>query len=266
MDPVSRVVLGLSLFAATHIGLGLPRLRSALVARLGQRGFTSLFVLVAWVTFGSAVYGYATHASEGPAGLALGTRAGTRAVLVAAIGLGVVLMTAAFASYAGSPYALAAGKVREPHGLERVTRHPFFVGVVLLGGAHALLAPHLVGAVAMGGLALFAAAGAWFQDRKLRVLRGPAFAAYLAATSTIPFAAILAGRQRLVWAELPYPALLLGFAIAWGLRAVHGHLFEHGGAYVIAALVVGPLGILASEWRRERRARSGSAAPRSAAA
>jgi len=266
MDPVSRVVLGLFLFAATHIGLGLPRVRSALVARLGPRGFTGLFVGVAWVTFGAAVYGYAARAAEGPAGLALGTQGIARAALVAAIGLGFALMTGAFAGYAGSPYALAAEEVREPRGLERVTRHPFFVGVVLLGGAHALLAPHLVGAVAMGGLALFAAVGTWFQDRKLRGLRGPDFAAYLAATSTVPFAAILAGRQRLVWAELPYPRLLLGVALAWGLRAVHAHLFQHGGMYVIGALVVGPLSILASQSRRERRARGGSAAPRSAAA
>ena len=49
--------------------------------------------------------------------------------------------------------------------------------------------------------------------------------------------------------------LLLGLALAWLLRTVHARLFDHGGAYVIAALVVGPLTILLGEWRRERRAR-----------
>ena len=66
--------------------------------------------------------------------------------------------------------------MREPRGLERVTRHPFFVGVALLGAAHALLAPRLVGAVAMGSLALLAGVGAWFQDRKLLALRGERYA------------------------------------------------------------------------------------------
>ena len=89
-----------------------------------------------------------------------------------------------------------------------MTRHPFFVGLALFGAAHALLAPRLVGAVAMGSLALFAGVGAWLQDRKLLALRGEDYCDYLAVTSAIPFAAILAGRQRLVWGELPYGTLL----------------------------------------------------------
>ena len=265
MDPILRVALCFGLFAATHIGLGAPRVRRALVGHLGRWGFTGLFVLVAWVTLGTAVSSYAAHAGEGPAGLALGTSASARTALIAAIGMGLMLMSGAFAGYAGSPYALGGESVRQPRGLERVTRHPFFVGVVLLGAAHALLAPRLVGAVAMGSLALFAGVGAWFQDRKLLALRGQSYADYLAATSSIPFAAIMAGRQRLVWGELPFGTLLLGLALAWALRTVHAHLFDHGGAYVIAALVLGPLLILLLEWRRDHRA-SRPAAPRSAAA
>ena len=204
MDPVLRVALCFGLFAATHLGLGSPRVRIFLIARLGRWGFTALFTLVAWLTFGFAISSYAAHAGEGPAGLALGASAGARIALIAAITLGVMLMTGAFATYSQSPFALAGQRVREPRGLERVTRHPFFVGLSLLGAAHALLAPRLVGAVAMGSLALVAGVGAWFQDRKLLALRGQGYRDYLAVTSAIPFAAILAGRQQLVWAELPY--------------------------------------------------------------
>ena len=255
MDPVLRVAFAVALFAISHIGLGWPPVRQFLVARLGRWGFTLLFTLVAWITFGSAVATYAAHAGEGPAGLALGASAAARFTLVAAIVLGLMLMTGAFAGYVGSPYSFGGEQVREPRGLERVTRHPFFVGTALLGGAHALLATRLVGALLMGSLALFALLGAWFQDRKLLALRGEPYAAYLAATSTVPFAAIAAGRQRLVASELPYGTLLLGLALAWLLRSLHAHLFDHGGAYVIAALVLGPLLILVSEWRRDRRPR-----------
>ncbi len=254
MDPVLVVALGFGLFVATHIGLASLRVRGALVARLGPWGFTGLFVLVAWISFGIAVSGYAAHAGEGPAGFALGATAIARPLLIAAIAMGVMFMTGAFARYARSPFALGGEKVREPRGLERVTRHAFFVGVVLLGIAHALLATRLVGAVAMGSLALLAGVGAWFQDRKLLAQRGESYRDYLAATSTIPFAAIVAGRQRLVWREIPYGMLLLGLALTWLLRAVHAHLFDHGGAYLIAALVLGPLLILLSGFRRDRRA------------
>ena len=75
MDPVLRVALAFALFAATHLALGAPRVRSALVARLGPQGFTLLFSLVAWLTFGLAISSYAAHAGEGPAGLALGADA-----------------------------------------------------------------------------------------------------------------------------------------------------------------------------------------------
>jgi uncharacterized membrane protein len=255
MDPSWSVALAFLPFAATHLGLAWPPLRQVLVARLGRWGFTVLFSCVAWLTFGVAVSSYAAHAGAGPAGLALGVHAGVREALIAAIALGAMLMSGSFAGYARSPYGLAGERVREPHGLERVTRHPFFVGFALFCAAHALLATRAVGAVWMASLALFAAAGARLQDRKLLALRGEPYAAYLAATSSVPFAAILAGRQRVAWGELPYVMLLLGLALAWSLRAVHAHLFDHGGLYVIAAFVVGPLLILVGEWRRDRRMR-----------
>jgi hypothetical protein len=184
--------------------------------------------------------------------------------LVGAIALGAMLMTGAFAGYLGSPYAgchaarhgetPAGTNVSEPRGLARVTRHPFFVGLALLGAAHALLATRLVGAIAMGCLAGVSLAGAALQDRKLLALRGAVYARYLASSSMLPFAAIAAGRQRLVAGELPYGTLLLGLALAWALRALHAHLLDHGGAYVIAVAVIGPLALLAREWRRDRRA------------
>jgi uncharacterized membrane protein len=255
MDPVLAVVLALVPFAVTHLALAWPPLRQPLAARLGRLGFIVFFSVVAWLTFGFAVSTYAAHASEGPPGLALGSNGAARAVLIAFIALGSMLMTGAFGGYASSPYAMSGAQVSEPRGLERVTRHPFFVGTALLGAAHALLATRLVGAVLMGSLAAVALVGSALQDRKLAALRGEPYARYLAASSMLPFAAIAAGRQRLVLSELPYGAMLLGLPIAWLLRAVHGSLFAHGGAYLIAALVAGPVVILFVQLRRDRRAR-----------
>jgi uncharacterized membrane protein len=254
-DPSPSVALGFALFALAHLGLAWPPVRQPLVARLGRWGFTVLFSCVAWLTFGATVASYARHAHEGPAGLALGADPVARVVLIGAIVLGALLMTGSFATYSRSPYSFARDEVREPRGLERVTRHPFFVGSALVAGAHALLATRQVGAVLMACLAIFSLIGPVLQDRKLLALRGAPYAAYLSATSLLPFAAIATGRQRLVLRELPFALLGLGLALAWGLRAVHAHLFDHGGAYVIAAFVLGPLAILLGELRRDRRAR-----------
>jgi uncharacterized membrane protein len=71
----------------------------------------------------------------------------------------------------------------------------------------------------------------------------------------IPFAAIVAGRQRLAWREFPVGTLVLGFVIAVVLRATHDSLFDHGGAWVIGTLVVGAAVATLQSWRRARRSR-----------
>src|SRR5262249_944089 len=152
--------------------------------------------------------------------------------------VGVVLMVATFATYGGSPYDVDRPDAsRPPRGLERITRHPFFVGLALFAGAHALLATRLVGTILMGGAALLAIVGVRHQDAKLVRLRGPAFARFLETTSMIPFAAILAGRQRFAPREVPGVWIALGITLALLLRQVHADIFANHGAWAVAALV-----------------------------
>jgi hypothetical protein len=103
------------------------------------------------------------------------------------------------------------------------------------------------------GLALLAIGGAAHQDRKLLARRGAAYRAYLDRTSHVPFAAILAGRQQLVWRELPIASPLVGLAIAFALRAVHDDIFADGGAWVIAGTVGGALVFTLAAWLRTRQ-------------
>src|SRR5204862_1709 len=110
---------------------------------------------------------------------------------------------------------------------------------LVFGGTHIGLATRRVrvGLVSrLGARGVVALAGAWHQDRKLLRQRGEPYAAYLEATSTVPFGAIVAGRQRLAWSELPAGALALGVVLAVVLRTVHGSIFAHGGAWVIAVV------------------------------
>src|SRR5262249_49781936 len=139
-------------FAATHIGLATRRTRSALVARLGEQGFLAGFSLLASILFALLVHFYAIHRFEGAPGPGLGTTEPVRAVLVGALVVGLVLAFAAFPAYPGSTYATGGTGTRAPRGLERITRHPFFVGVAIAAAAHALLATRLVGTVFSLGL------------------------------------------------------------------------------------------------------------------
>jgi uncharacterized membrane protein len=231
-------------FIATHIGLATQSVRARLVARLGDWGFNLMYSGIAGVCFAAVVCYYAAHRVGGLPGLALGHVVLVRGVLMGVIVLGVVIATASFASYGRSPYAVLSGRaVRGPYGLERITRHPFFAGVTLIALAHVLLAQWLIGTVFGLGLAALATVGSYHQDRKLLARKGPPYAEYLRVTSAVPFAAIAAGRQQLVWRELPVTALGLGVAVAVALRLVHGLLFASGGFWFVA-VVLGSVALL----------------------
>jgi uncharacterized membrane protein len=265
MEPAVRVVALLLLFAGTHIGLASGRARSALVARLGEVGFMVLFSAVGIATFGVLIHEYAVHRFEGAPGLALGQVEAARWLLTALVVLGVTLVVAGVVVFPRSPMAFHADPSAPPSGLARITRHPFLVGIVLLGAGHALLASRLVGTVAFAGLALFASVGAWHQDRKLLRLRGRPYGAYLAATSAVPFGALLAGRQAFVWREIPLGALGAGVVAAVLLRAVHGDILSAGGAWVIGVTALTPVLLGFEAWRRTRRLRpTGAGLARSA--
>jgi uncharacterized membrane protein len=253
MEPAVVVGALWIVFGGLHVGLATRRVRAVLVHRLGEWGFLGLFSLVASASFSLLVHVFAIHRLDGSPGLALGQTGPLRAVLIVAVIAGVVLAVGSLGTYPASAYAMGAQRAHAPHGLERVTRHPFFAGTATVALAHALLATRLTGTVFFGGLTLLAVAGAWHQDRKLLARRGEPFARFLAATSVVPFAAIPAGRQQLVLRELPWAALTAGLPIAFGLRAVHEQIFARGGLWVIVSVVGGAAVLMLQEWWRAQR-------------
>ena len=253
MEPALVVAALALVFVGAHVGLATQPVRGRLVDRLGEGGFFAVYSLTATLTFWSLIAYYARHRLEGAPGLALGAVPFVRAVLLALVAAGCALAAAGLAAYPRSPVALLGQTVREPRGVARITRHPFFAGTALVGAAHALLAPHLSGAVLMGALVVLAVAGARHQDAKHLERQGRAYADHLAVTSFVPFAAILAGRQRLAWRELPLGAGAIGLGAALLLRSVHAYLFAADGRWLVLAVAGG--GAIASlqSWRRMRR-------------
>jgi uncharacterized membrane protein len=254
MEPLYAAALIALLFVGSHVGLATGPIRSRLVAHLGEWGFRMIFFAVAATSFAVLIVYYADHRTEGGAGPGLALPPTARGLLVGAVVVGVTLMIASFATYAGSPYDVdRPNAARPPRGLERVTRHPFLAGMALFASAHALLATHLIASVLMAALAVLAVVGAAHQDAKLRRLRGPAFGEYLASTSAVPFAAILSGRQPLAWRELPVVVIGLGLGIAAWLRYAHDRIFDHRGAWVVLVTIGGATAITIAAWLHDRR-------------
>lgn len=258
MNPVLTVALLWLLFGGSHIALA--AIRPRLVGRLGAVGFIIFFYVVAAVTFTGLVMYFAAHRFDGPAGFALADVALARWPLIGIAVVGVVLMIPALVEYPRLPTALFDQPIRSVRGIERITRHPFFAGTALFSAAHVLLAPRLIGAVFFGCWLLFTIAGAWHQDHKLRARRGRAYVEYCNGTSFLPFAAVLRGKQHIVWGELPLTSLLIGLVVALALRQWHQYLFAWGGLGIALVVTLGGAMAGTNAWRRSRRARSSGSA------
>lgn len=145
----------------------------------------------------------------------------------------VLLVPLAFVFLVGAftvPSPTAVGGERhladvEPaRGLLRVTRHPFLWSVVLWSTAHLVVNCDAGSLLFFGSLGATAWRGSFDIDRKRRRSHPAEFARFESVTSNLPFAALLAGRNRLVLREVWLP-LLLGLALALGAVALHPHFF-----------------------------------------
>jgi uncharacterized membrane protein len=255
MSPEIAVAVAWLLFLGTHVGIA--HARRPIVARIGEIPFLVAFSVLAQVLFFVVVMTYAAHRFEGARGLALAEMPVARAILLGFALFGIVLMAAAFApaQYFRSPQSLLRAEAREPYGLERITRHPIWAGVVITFGAHALLATRLVGAIFFSGFVVVSVFGSMHQGRKLVAQKGPDYQRFLEQTSAVPFAAILRGRQRVAWGEQPWLFLAFGCAAALGLRAIHPSILADGGVWFAAAVVLSTAFFIGEAIVRGRRAR-----------
>jgi uncharacterized membrane protein len=256
VEPALLVAATWLAFFGTHLGLAFGPVRSGLVGRLGERGFLYLFSGVAAATFALWVFTTASVRLEGLPGLALAAHPWVHAAALVAIVVGVSIAAGSASSYPSSPMALLADRVRDPQGVERITRHALFAGIALFAGAHVLLVPTLAQAVFFAGLFVHAVLGAAHQDRKLAARLGAPYRAFQERTSSVPFAAILAGRQRLAPDDQPWMAYAVGALLALGLRPLHAHLFDYGGLWIVVAVLAfaAVAGRDALRVRRRRRA------------
>jgi uncharacterized membrane protein len=93
-------------------------------------------------------------------------------------------------------------------GIIRITRHPQMVGQIIWCIAHTLWLGTSFTLVTSIGLVLHHLFGVWHGDRRLRFRYGEAFEKVQQRTSIMPFAAVLDGRQTLLWQEFFRPAYL----------------------------------------------------------
>lgn len=233
-------------------------MRNTLSIRLGQRGFVILYTTVASFTMCLLIVTIAYYGGRGSAGAGISDIPAVRWTMGAIALVGASLAVAGIINYRRSPMAVLARRWRAsndtkhkplaaPAVVERITRHPFFVGVALLMGAHAVLADTLSGSIFFLGFVLLALIGIPLQDRKLSERHGDTYKATMSNKNH-------ADSNRNTDRSLDRKLLLGTFIGVAAVTALHP-LWQLGhGATFAAVILVGGLFAVARQLRSDDKA------------
>jgi uncharacterized membrane protein len=219
---MTSLILAALVFAIMHLGVAGTRLRDRAVTIYGEKAYLGAFslasvVVLLWLI---VAYGRAPHL---PTWGMLAPWAPVMVVLMLPAMLLVVIGLV-------TPNPTAVGQERRlaelPRGILRVTRHPFLTGVALWAVLHLVGNGDLASLVLFACFAVVAVFGTMSIDAKRRRLMGEAaWIPFATRTSIIPFAAIVAGRNRFSLVEIGVWRTLGGL-LAYGLALVaHAPLF-----------------------------------------
>jgi len=210
---VVSLALATAAFVGTHLAMSHP-LRAGLVARLGEAPFLGVYSLVSLVTLGWMIFAWRAVPPAAPLWMAplWWWPIASGLMLVAS-----VLLVGSFARNPAFPHPGAAPRsIPPPRGVFAITRHPMNSSFVLWALVHISLSGSARNLIVTVGILLLAAVGSIGQDRKKARLVGAAWKDWLARTSFVPFAALVAGRAS--WrSAMPSLVALAGGLLLWAL-------------------------------------------------
>lgn len=211
-------------FAGTHIVLSSFTVRARVIARLGDKAFLALYSLIAFATLIPLVWVYLGNRHAGGLVWNLAAVPGVRPLAMLLAVLSIAIIVAGVIQ--PSPVLAGMKQAGGARGLTRITRHPLFMGISLWALSHLLLNGFLTDVLFFGGLLAFSLAGAAHQDSRKRTIEQERLGQFFAESSFWPFGAVIAGRNRVIWRELPWVALAIGAGAAVGIYALHSWAFS----------------------------------------
>jgi uncharacterized membrane protein len=210
---------GIHAIVSGHLGV-----RGALVAKIGERGFRGLFSLLSVVALAWIIMAYVGAPVVEVFQPTKGMKHLSFTLVLIAFLFAVLGVLTPNPSSVGQELLLA--RENPAVGIQRVTRHPFLWGVMLWSAGHLISNGDAASLLFFGSFLLTAAVGTVQIDAKRRRLQPDNFARYEAATSNLPFAAILSKRTKIALGEIGYwrIAVALGlYGVALYLHTLFGH-------------------------------------------
>ena len=223
MSAVFWIAFWWGMFAGSHLVLSSLPLRTRLIARLGEKAFLGLYSLIAFATLIPLVWVYLGNRHAGGLVWNLAAVPGVRLLSMLLAVLGIAMIVAGVLH--PSPALVGIKQGWGARGLTRITRHPLFMGIALWAISHLLVSGFMTDLLFFGGMVAFSLAGAAHQDARKRATEEERLGQFLVESSFWPFGAVIAGRNRVIWSELPWVALAIGAGAAVGLYALHPWAF-----------------------------------------
>lgn len=133
MNPVASLALATVAFVGTHFLMSHP-LRAGLVAKLGEKGFSGLYSLIAFVTLGWMIFAWRSIEDSAPLWIApLWWWPVASAIML----LALILLVGSFVRNPAFPHPGAESQaVRPATGVFAITRHPMNWSFILWALVH----------------------------------------------------------------------------------------------------------------------------------
>lgn len=221
----SFTLLGASaaVFATLHVLLSSMPARRRLIASIGNGGFLGVYSIVSLVSFAGIILGF-MNAPYVPLWTA---PAWTRWLPNITVPIAYVFLICAFSTrsptMAGKP---GEEPVRQAIGIVRITRHPMLWGFALWGLGHIPPNGDLRCLILFSSMVLLSFVGMAHIDARRAQAFPEAWASIVRTTSVVPFVAIAAGRNKLVFREIGLARVFVGLA-CWA-AFLHLHRFIIG--------------------------------------
>ena len=208
-------MIGLALVALflplSHFLIASTRLRRLLVRRFGERRYLASYSTLTLVTFAGLIVAYL----RAPVLVLWTPPPWLAALLLPVILVGSVLITSGLST--PNPVIVRLGHLFDQadivRGILRVSRNPFFWGAGLVSLAQVIVLGDVAAVLAFGSIAFLGIVGSFVLDAKKARQHVEAWRAYAAATSNVPFLAIIRGHQHLAVGEIGPWRIASGLAV-----------------------------------------------------
>jgi uncharacterized membrane protein len=214
-----NLVLASLFFPLSHFLMSSTPLRAMLVNLLGEKHYSLGYSLLAVAALVWLIFAY-RHAPDLPLWVA---PRWLDLTLIPVIVVSSILTVAGLTT--PNPVIVRSEALFDRpdivRGVLRITRNAFFWGAGIFSIAYLIILGDVAGLLTFGSIGFLGIAGASVLDAKKAREQGKAWDAFSAATSNIPFLAIVQGRQRLVLREIGLWRIALGICVSFGAFVLH---------------------------------------------